>query len=152
MKATSFAHILCGVDGSVEACRAARVAAHLAKAFGAKLTFVTVAVDVASTLELDGYKRTEKIDPTSSVALVEDDAEVCLTVALEIASAEGVPNAGRLVRTGEVAEAILSLGAELAADTVVLGHHDRSRMGRAFKAPVSARVADAGGMTVVLVP
>ncbi|WP_109565906.1 universal stress protein [Jannaschia seohaensis] len=147
-----FSHILCGVDGSDAACRAARVAARLAKAFDAQLTFVTVAKNAVNSPELDAYRRTEQLDLATPVPVVKQEADACLEIAVELAREVGIENANRVVRTGAVADAILSLGSELSADALVLGHHQRSRLGRAIVSSVSSKVADHGPMKVLLVP
>lgn len=152
MQDTSFTHILCGVDGSDAACRAASVAANLAKAYDATLTYVTVAKEAADSPELAAYRRNEEVDPGILVPIVNEDAEACLKTALDIAGQAGIETANRVVRTGDVVEAILSLGTELGADALVLGHHSRSKVGRALVAPVSTKVADRGSMKVLLVP
>lgn len=149
---TGFKSILCGVDGTDEANRAAAVAARLAKTFDARLTFLAVTRAGAQSESLDKYRRAEGLDPSEPVPMLAAEAEACLDAALQVARDAGVNNAKRAVRTGKVAEAILSLGKELETDTVVLGHHPRSSVVRFVKSPVSSSVADKSSMMIVLVP
>lgn len=54
-----FSHILCWVDGSDEACRAAERAASLAQSLGAKLSYVAVGVETGRDQGFDDYARIE---------------------------------------------------------------------------------------------
>ncbi|TKA97616.1 hypothetical protein FAZ78_05070 [Cereibacter changlensis] len=54
-------HVLCGVDGSDAACRAADRAARLAVALGAELTFLAVATDEEADAGFSDYSRAERL-------------------------------------------------------------------------------------------
>ena len=133
-------HILCGVDGSEPACRAAEHAAWLAGALDAELTFVSVAREARSNPAIDAYRHSEGLG-NEPLALLTSDAENCLSAAQARASAMGIAKATRLVRTGTVAQTLLSVATEIDADTIVLGRHDHSDLRRSIVGSVSRKIA-----------
>ena len=70
-------------------------AAHLAKAFDARLTFAAVASKVADSAELRQYKKAEGINPSEAAPILMEEAEACLNIAMEIANREDVKYAKR---------------------------------------------------------
>lgn len=133
-------HILCGVDGSDAACRAADQAAWLAVALKADLTFLSVAREAHINAELDAYRQSEGLGNVP-VLLVAAEAENCLTEAQHRASAMGHDKTTRLVRAGKPAQTLLSVAAEIGADTIVLGRHEHSEFRRSVVGSVSRAIA-----------
>lgn len=117
--ATTFHHILCWVDGSHEACRAAERAAHLARCLTARLSFVAVGTQQAHDQGFEDYARIEGvIEPIPpSIAA---DASACLDQAMLIATKICVTSASRLVQTGDPATAICDAAQTQGADLVVI--------------------------------
>ncbi|MEZ5934814.1 MAG: hypothetical protein R3F54_23340 [Alphaproteobacteria bacterium] len=56
---SNMSNLLCGVDGSEPACRAAALAAQLASALDVKLTYLTVAREIEPRGDLKGYLEAE---------------------------------------------------------------------------------------------
>jgi nucleotide-binding universal stress UspA family protein len=133
-------HILCGVDGSDPACRAAEHAAWLAVSLKANLTFLTVAQEAQTYAELDAYRQSEGLGE-EPIPLVSSEAESCLMAAQSRASIMGHDNTTRMIRTGKVAQKLLSVAAEIGADTIVLGRHDHSELHRSIVGSVSRTIA-----------
>lgn len=143
-------HILCGVDGSDPACRAAMHAGWLAKTLNAKLTFLAVARGARNDFELDAYRQTEGLGE-EPVPMLPSQAEMCLVAALASASAIGHNTTDRLIRVGKVAQTLLSVAGEIGADTVVLGRHDRNELHRSFVGSVSRTIAAKSRLTLLQV-
>tara|TARA_R110002072_G_scaffold4543_8_gene31662 strand:- start:336 stop:800 length:465 start_codon:yes stop_codon:yes gene_type:complete len=133
-------HILCGVDGSDPACRAAEQAAWLAGALKADLTFLAVAGEVQSSAALDAYRQAEGLGE-EPIPLPTSEAESCLAAAQSRASAMGMDKTTRLIRTGNIAQTLLSVATEVGADTIVLGRHDHSDLRRSVVGSVSRKIA-----------
>jgi len=133
-------HILCGVDGSDPACRAAEHAAWLAQALNAKLTFLAVAREAGNSAALDAYRQAESLGE-ERVPLMSRDAEQCLNAAQSSASALGNISTQRLIRIGKVAQTVMSVAFEIEADLVVLGRHDHSELHRSIVGSVSRTIA-----------
>ena len=133
-------HILCGVDGSDPACRAAEHAAWLATALNAKLTFLAVAREAGNSAALDVYRRTEGLGE-EPVPLMSTAAEQCLIAAQSSASALGNNKTTRLIRIGKVAQTLLSVATEIEADMIVLGRHEHSELHRSIVGSVSRTIA-----------
>lgn len=143
--------ILCGVDGSAAACRAAEVAGCIARDMRARLTFVSVAKAAEMTQELRTYAGSEGLGE-QPVPMLTRDAEACLSGASDIAGGCGVPAARQLVRVGDVFEEFLRTIDDEGADLVVLGHHQRSAPGRLVRKPLSQKIADQVPVKLMLVP
>jgi nucleotide-binding universal stress UspA family protein len=144
----SIRHILCGVDGSAEACHAAEKAAELALALGARLSFVAVTSDVAPDADLATYRYAEGIG-AEPVPLLSQAAETCLSVAMTTASQKGYRGATRIVRSGEVSSTLISVAAEIGADTIAVGRHRHSGLRRAVFGSVSQGIADRTSLTII---
>jgi len=132
-------HILCGVDGSGPACRAAEHAAWLAGALTAKLTFLAVAREGKSDASLNSYKTTEGLGD-EPVLFLRPQAEDCLIAAQHAALRFGLSTTQRLTRIGKVAPTILSVATEIGADTIVLGKHDHGELHRTIIGSVSRSI------------
>ncbi len=146
----SFAHLLCGVDGSDPACRAAADAARLVLALGAKLTFLAVAQEAERSEEIEQYLEVEGLRGLS-LPMLPTAAEACLDTAMSIAREVGVANATRLVMTGEVAPTICLTAQTKGADCIVLGRHRRGAARTLVKGSVAKAVGDNCDAALVLV-
>ena len=119
ISAIPFGHILCWVDGSDEACRAAERAAHLAKSLGAKLSFLALGDEPGYSKGFEDYAQIEGvIGPMSSS--IANNVEACLFQAVSVAADIGVKKAARLVGAGEPASAICDAARTQGADLVVI--------------------------------
>ncbi len=141
-------HILCGVDGSAPACIAAERAANLAVALGARLSFVAVARAIVPDEALVGYMRDEGLGE-APVPLLPQAAESCLDMALTRATDAGYTGAARIVRTGKVAPALMSVADEIGADAIAIGRHRRSGLRRAVVGSVAQEIADRTSLTIL---
>lgn len=146
-----FKHILCGVDGSDPACRAAETAAKLAVALEADLTFVTVAREAKPDAAMKAYLEAEGLKGVA-LPLLPSVAEECMDIAMQLASAAGHNHPTRLIKTGEVATTLEAAVRNTGADLIVLGRHHRTNVSRAVFGSVSRAVGGACEQTLVLVP
>ena len=144
-------HILCAVDGSAEACNAAKVAGCLARDLGAALTFISVASALKMTPELERELAVEGLEGRD-IPVLPKDAEVCLDTAMRIAQACDAPIAKRRVVVGDPMQQILEAISGEKADLLILGHHKRSTIGRVVRRPLSTRIADETSTQIMLVP
>ena len=103
-----FGHVLCWVDGSEEACRAAERAAHLSLSLGAKLTFLAIGTRPQRSEEFDAYARIERVSAPMPTR-IDRNAAACLDQAMVIAAQVGATRTNRLTRTGDAVTAICSL-------------------------------------------
>ena len=136
-----FSHVLCWVDGSDEACRAAERAAHLARSLGAGLSFLAIGEEAGRSEGFDEYARiegmTEPMPPS-----IKGDVGACLDQAMAIAAKVGVTGARRLTRTGYAAAAICDAARAEGADLVVIRKHRSSLVERLLGTSVSDAFAD----------
>jgi nucleotide-binding universal stress UspA family protein len=121
------------------ACRAAERAAWLAVALKADLTFLAVAREAQSNAALDAYRHSEGLGD-EPVPLLASEAESCLVAAQNRALAMGMGKTTRLIRTGNVAQTLLSVATEVGADTIILGRHNHSDLRRSVVGSVSRKI------------
>lgn len=160
-------HLLCGVDGSEAAYRAAELAARLALTLNARLTFLVVAPEAKASAELERFRKVEGLDeePLPSIPV---EADACLERAIGIARRAGVSDLTARVMTGdgrevstargrvhrsstavreteggpEPASTICSAARSLGADCIVLGRHRRGAVSAALRASTARRIGD----------
>lgn len=109
-------NILCAVDGSHVADRAAACAAELAQQTGAKLTFVNV-----NTVPSERMAQTYFWDETL-VTAIDHQIHQQLALATKAAAAHGMPKSEAVVITGgKVAAAIVAYAESKGFDHIVLG-------------------------------
>lgn len=147
----SLKHILCAVDGSGEACRAAEMAGCIARDMQARITIISVAKAAKMTPELEKYAKTEGLEG-QEVPLLVVDAENCLNKALGIARDCGASAVQSFVRVGNPFDQISTIVDEESVDLVVLGHHARTSVSRLTRKPLSQRIADEIPVKLLLVP
>ena len=122
-KDPAFHHILVGVDGSEPACRAAELAARLARATGAELTLLAVARDAAQAPpEIERLMEREGAGD-GQIPLLPADAATCLDVAAKAPRGAGVERPQRVIATGDATEMIADAARSRRADCIVLGRH-----------------------------
>lgn len=115
-----FKHILCAVDGSDHARKAAEVASELAEKFGAALTFLTVTKELKVTEEIKRFMQVEHL--TGSPQYVLDEmTERVLDEAKEMARRHGIKTPKTEVKTGNPARAIITFAERSKADAIVMG-------------------------------
>ena len=144
-------HILCLVDGSDEACRAAKVAACLARDLSSRLSFVAAAKPLKTTPELETYLAIEGLSGVD-VPLPEREAEACLQTALSIARDCDAPDPTAQVKIGTPFDVIAEFQRADAIDMVVLGHAKWPSWLRTSHRPVAGRLIERLKLPVMLVP
>ena len=105
-------HILCGVDGSDAACRAAERAAQLAVTLNADMTYLlamylAVAEKGRTDATFEAWMQAEGLQGEPARFLV-PEAEVCLATALRRAAEAGHGTTASIIETGEIASALPS--------------------------------------------
>jgi nucleotide-binding universal stress UspA family protein len=135
-----FKNIVCAVDGSQHALRAAELASELAATVGAKLTFLTVAKPIKLTEDVKRYMAAEHLTGSPQYVLDEmterilDDANAC-------ARRCGVTKAGTQVKTGHPARSIVAFAESSGADLLVLGSRGLGDLESMFLGSVSHKVS-----------
>lgn len=141
--------ILCGVDGSAHARRAASAALAMAERLDASLTLVHVAptrtlISVASLpadADPSAYERsTEVAETQADVAFDSLSPEVSHAVV------------GREVRLGEPATVLAELAEERGAELIVVGSRGRGAWRSAAMGSVSAELVRLASCPVMIVP
>jgi len=145
-----FKNILCAVDGSENALRAAKVAAELAAKFDAKLTLLTVAKKLELTEKVRRYMEIEHIAGEPQYIL-DEMTEKILDEAKDAARSAGVPELKTEVKTGHPARTITQFAERINADCIVLGSRGMGDTEGFFMGSVSHKVASLAKCTVVTV-
>jgi nucleotide-binding universal stress UspA family protein len=145
-----FQNILCAVDGSENALRAAKVAAELAAKFGATLTFLTVAKKLEVTEQVRRYMEIEHIAGEPQYVL-DEMTEKILEEAKDAARAAGVPKIKTEVKTGHPARTITQLAERIKADCIVVGSRGMGDTEGFFMGSVSHKVSSLANCTVITV-
>ena len=115
-----FKHIVCAVDGSDHALKAAELASDLAEKYGAQLTFLTVAKELEVTEEVKRFMQVENL--TGSPQYVVDEmTDRVLGEARDIAKKRGLKGVKSEVKTGHPARAIVAYAEKAGADAIVMG-------------------------------
>ena len=138
--------ILWPCDLGVVSNRALEQAVVLARLAGAEIRALHVVADtLPPSVDLVAVPNPALLDPKLRPRLVRE-----LERRLEPARAAGVA-ARAQVRVGKPAREILRVAAELPADLVVMGAHERGRVARLFLGSVSERVLRAAPCPVLVV-
>lgn len=145
-----FTKILCGVDGSEPAQRAATVAAELAQKFGGDLVFLTVTKEFRLTDEAKQYVELEQLTGEPQYVL-EEYAENCLREAVNTARGLGVANVRREVKTGNPARTLVRESEVMKADCIVIGSRGLGDIGSILLGSVSHKVTSLAKCTVITV-
>ncbi|MEO0381561.1 MAG: universal stress protein, partial [Pseudomonadota bacterium] len=122
-KTDTVSHILCWVDGTDEACRAAEYAASVAKNLGAGLTYLAVGDEPEPNAGFEDFARIEDVSEPMTPTL-EGNVRACLHRAATTAAQTGVHCAAQLVHAGKPADAICATAQSQGADLVVIRKRD----------------------------
>lgn len=140
-------HIFVATDGSEGADRAVDVAAELAKAFGGKLSIVTVAGNLSGE-EMRELARAERNIGDALEAL----SMQILTAAEKRARRLGLTDIQLQIGWGDAARSIIEIADREAADAIVLGRRGQGRLAGLLLGSVSQKVASLAPCTVIVVP
>jgi nucleotide-binding universal stress UspA family protein len=143
-------HVLCWVDGSDEACRAAALSARLADGLGADLSFVAVGEATGRSAAFEEYARVEGVSAPRPSRL-RDDVRDCLDLAMSIAARAGVEGTASVIRTGDAAMAICAAARARGADLVVIRRRRSGLVERLLGGSVTEALADGCGFAVLTV-
>ena len=145
-----FQNIVCAVDGSEHAARAATAAAALAAKFGGKLTLLTVAKELKMTEEVKRYIELEHLSGEPQYVL-DEYTESVIDKAKEAAEAEGLRGVQTEVRSGNPARSIVEFAERKKADCIVLGRRGMGDIEGVFLGSVSFKVNSLANCTVITV-
>lgn len=145
-----FKNIVCAVDGSAHALKAAEVASNLAARFGAALTLLTVTREIKVTPQIKRYMELEHL--TGEPQYVLDDMTREIMEAAKRAAAEvGVETVKTEIKVGPPARTIVDFAKRSEADAIVLGSRGLGDVEGALLGSVSHKVANLAAMTVIAV-
>lgn len=134
--------IVCGIDHSLAARDAVRVAAQFAERFGIRLIMAhVVPIPVASGYDILGQDGT-----------FETGEEVAHGLLRRVATEEGLPEAERRFMRGVPAEQLAELADQEDAEVIVVGSRGRGAFRSAFVGSVSHEVIGMAHCPVVVVP
>ncbi len=145
-----FNNIICAVDGSDHALKAAEVASALAAKFGAQLTLLTVTRKISVTPEIKRYLELEHLTGEPQYVL-DDMTKRILEAATQAARDAGVAAVKTEVRIGPPARTIVDFAKRSDADVIVLGSRGVGDIEGALLGSVSHKVANLAAMTVIAV-
>jgi nucleotide-binding universal stress UspA family protein len=121
-----FRHILVPTDGSTLSNRAAKTAARIAKAHGARITALYAIEPFApTTLGMDAVAYTAAYSPKEYEAGMRKYADKALAKVRAAAQAEKVPFSGVSVIQGNAWEAIVNAAKQKKCDLIVMASHGR---------------------------
>ncbi len=145
-----FSRILCAVDGSQHALKAAEVAGQLAQQLSAKLTFLTVTKELKMSEEVKRYLEIEHLTGEPQYVLDEYTAQV-MQQAKDAARAAGVSDAKTEVKTGQPARVIVKTAEAGSYDAIVIGGRGHGDLEGLLLGSVSHKVASLAKCTVITV-
>ncbi len=145
-----FNNIVCAVDGSEHALKAAEVASALAAKFGARLTLLTVTRKISVTPEIKRYLELEHLTGEPQYVLDAMTKRI-LEAATQTARDAGVASVETEVRIGPPARTIVDFAKRNDADAIVLGSRGVGDIEGALLGSVSHKVANLAAMTVIAV-
>ena len=145
-----FGHVLCWVDGSDEACRAAEHAARMASSLDAELSFLAIGEDASRSEGFDAYARIEGVSKPMPPS-IENDVRACLDQAMSIAAQAGIGNTAYVVGTGYAAKAICDAARAQGADLVVIRRHRSGLVEQLLGASVQDTLANGCRFAVLTV-
>jgi len=137
--------ILCAVDGSKVAVRAAACAVDLAKAAGAKLTFLNINVIPARAAKTYFWD-------TTLLRAADIQAHKQIGAAVKVAKAAKFENCDAVIATGSnVADAIVAFAKSHKADHLVMGTATTNQLARIFLGSVATAVVSHAHCPVTVV-
>lgn len=149
-KPKTFSRVLCWVDGSDEACRAAEYAAFLAQRIGAELSFVAVGHVPESDAGYSEYARIEGLSEPMP-PIIGSGVTACLEQAVSIAAGVGVKGVTHLTRSGAPIAAICDAARSQDADIVVIRKQRSNLVERLIGASISEKFSRQCNFAVLLV-
>jgi nucleotide-binding universal stress UspA family protein len=148
--AAPFSHVICWVDGSDPACRAAERATELAGRLGARLSFLAAGEEPRRDAAFAEYARIEGVSDPMSPDLP-GAVRTCLAKAMSLAAKAGLDNVTRMVRTDDVVTAICATARTQASHLVVVGKQRANLVERALGTSVPDRLVSGCGFTLMSV-
>jgi nucleotide-binding universal stress UspA family protein len=145
-----FQNILCAVDGSDHALKAAKLACELAAKHGAKLTFLTVTKALKMTAEVKHYIEVENLSGEPQYVL-DQFTENVLQQAKDAARAQGIADVKTKVKTGQPARTIVQTAERDGFDTIVMGSRGLGDLEGFLLGSVAHKVASLSKCTVITV-
>ncbi len=145
-----FKNILCAVDGSKHALRAAEVASDLAEKYGADLTFLTVSKELKVTEEVKRFMQVEHLTGSPQYILDEMTDRV-LDEARDKAKKHGIAKPKTEVKTGHPARAIVAYAERTGVDLIVLGSRGMGDIEGLLLGSVSHKVSSMAKCTCITV-
>lgn len=145
-----FSKILCAVDGSQHALKAAKLASELAERFGAKLTFLTVTKELEINDEIRRFMELEHLTGEPQYVLDEYTEQV-IQAAKDAARAVGVKDIATEVKTGHAARVIVNTAEQGGYDAVVIGDRGHGDLEGFLLGSVSHKVTSLAKCTVITV-
>ncbi len=142
--------ILCAVDGSDYALKAAEFASDLAARYGAELTFLTVSKELKVTEEVKRFMHAEHLTGSPQYVLDEMTDRV-LDQARERAKTHGIAKPKTEVKTGHPARAIVSYAERTGADVIVMGSRGMGDFEGLLLGSVSHKVSSMAKCTCITV-
>ena len=145
-----FKKILCAVDGSTHALKAAEVAGELAHHLSSRLTFLTVTKELKMSDEAKRYMEIEHLTGEPQYVLDEYTEQV-MQQARDAARAAGVSKAKTQVKTGQPARVIVKTAEAGGYDAIVMGGRGHGDLEGLLLGSVSHKVASLAKCTVITV-
>ena len=145
-----FQNILCPVDGSDHALKAAKLACELASKHGAKLTFLTVTKPLKMTAEVKHYIEVENLSGEPQYVL-DQFTENVMQQAKDTARTQGVTEVKAEVKTGQPARTIVQTAERGGFDAIVLGSRGLGDLEGFLLGSVAHKVASLAKCTVITV-
>ena len=148
--------IICGIDGSPDSRLALRVAANLARRFGARLIAVNVVAapqnPVIPTLAYAPMARPVGPMPPMTERRTDFDVEAAEAMLERIAFEEGLSDADLQTSVGIPAERLADLADDEDAELIVVGSRGRGAFKAAFLGSVSNSLIGVARRPVLVVP
>ena len=145
-----FDKILCAVDGSEHAYKAAQLASELAATHKGELTFLTVTKAVKMNETVRHYIEVEHLAGEPQYVL-DQYTESVMQRSRDAARDNGVANAKTEVKTGNPARVIVQLAERGGFDTIVLGSRGLGDLEGFLLGSVAHKVASLAKCTVITV-
>lgn len=145
-----FDKILCAVDGSEHALKAAQLASELASTHEGELTLLTVTKSVKMNDEVRHYIEVEHLAGEAQYVL-DQHTESVIQQARDAARDKGVSSIKTEVKTGNPARVIVQLAERGGFDTIVLGSRGLGDLEGFLLGSVAHKVASLAKCTVITV-
>jgi nucleotide-binding universal stress UspA family protein len=143
-----FKTILCCVDGSTHALRAAEHACALAQKFEASLTLLTVAKELRPSEQVKRFIELEHLSGEPQYVL-DEYTEAIMEKAKDVAESYGLKGVKAEVKTGNPARTIMEFAERKKVDTIVLGRRGMGDVEGVLLGSVSHKVASLAKCTVI---